>query len=272
MGCIDLHVHTSASDGTLAPRQVVALAASVGVRFLGVADHDSTEGIAEAIEAAASLPVEIVPAVEINAEYARTELHILGYYVDVNAPGLQRILSRLRDGRVQRARAMVDRLGALGLGIEWERVSALAGDGAVGRPHVAQALVEKGHADTVEQAFHRYIGRGRPGYVGRFKLSPPRAIEAIRAAGGLPVLAHPLSLMGVVPDLARAGLAGLEAYYTGYSGQETHLLLELATKYGLLVTGGSDFHGLDVMPNAVLGGVDIPLSVIQELKRAAAQI
>ena len=272
MGRVDLHVHTTASDGALTPTLVVELAAQSGVEVLGIADHDSTDGIADAQDAAMHLGVQVVPAVEINAEFARSELHVLGYYLDPAHERLQETLRSLRDGRLRRAHGMVAALNSMGLGVEWDRVAQLAGAGsAVGRPHVAQAMVERGHVDTVEEAFAQHIGRGRPAYVERVKLRPDEAVRLVREAGGLPVLAHPLRLMDVVPELMASGLAGIEAYYTGYTPKETALLLSLAAKHGLLVTGGSDFHGGGVLPGSRLGGVPVPSSVALKLEAAAGQ-
>ena len=268
MGQVDLHVHTNASDGYYAPRQVVEMALQLGMRVLAIADHDSTDGVAEAQEAADSTPLEIVPAVEINAEFARTELHILGYYIDCQSPWLQDMLQRLRDGRLSRAQQMVKRLARIGLPLSWERVAAIAGEGsAIGRPHVAQAMLERGYVSSVQEAFFRYIGRGGPAYVERFKLSPVEAVRLVHKVGGIPVLAHPLGIMDVVPELLPAGLAGLEAFYCGYSEEETRLVLAQAAKYRLLITGGSDFHGGGIMPETQLGSVNVPLSVVGELKR-----
>lgn len=270
MGQIDLHIHTTASDGCHTPREVVEMAADLGLWTIAITDHDSTEGVAEAERAARSLPLEVIHGVEINADFARSELHILGYYLDCEFPELQDALLKLRTARRQRAARMIDRLAALGLPLERERVAEIAGEGsAIGRPHVAQAMVERGYVDSVEEAFARYIGRGGPAHVERFKLSPLEALRLIRQAGGLPVLAHPLQLMDLVPELAAEGLAGLEAYYTGYTEAETRLLLDLARKHNLLVTGGSDFHGAGVVPEARLGGVEVPLGVVERLRRAA---
>ena len=272
MGFVDLHVHTTASDGSLSPTQVVELGASIGLRVLSIADHDSTGGIAEAQATATRLPIEVIPSVEINAEFAHSELHVLGYYVDPACRPLQRMLRKLREGRRSRAQGMVAALGLMGMRLEWDRVAQLAGVGsALGRPHVAQAMVERGYVGSVDEAFAQHIGRGRPAYVERFKLRPEETVKLIREARGLPVLAHPLRIMDIVPELVGYGLVGLEAYYTGYSQAETDLLLRLAAKHGLLVTGGSDFHGGDVLPGARLGGAPVPLSVVCELEAAAAE-
>jgi len=270
MGRVDLHVHTTASDGVHSPRQVVEMSARLGLRAIAIADHDTTAGVHEAQQAAAASTLEAIAAVEINAEFGHTELHVLGYYVDLDSERLQGVLSHLREGRYQRAQTMVKRLAALGLPLDWERVLEIAGEGsAVGRPHVAQALVERGYAASTADAFARYIGKGGPAHVERFKLTPVQAIALIREARGVAVLAHPLQLMDVVPELVGAGLAGLEAYYPGYSARETGFLLELAARYGVLVTGGSDFHGGGVLPESRLGEIEVPEGTLEALQRAA---
>lgn len=243
------------------------MASRLGLRVIAIADHDSTDGIAEAQEAAYGTSLEVVPAVEINVDYGRLELHILGYYLDPTSVELQVALAQLRAGRQDRARQMVERLAHLGLPLSWERVAAIAGEGtAIGRPHVAQALLESGYVGSIQEAFTSYIGHGGPAYVERFKLSPAEAISLIRRAGGVPVLAHPLMLMDVVPQLVPQGLAGIEVYYTGYTEEERALLLAVADRYSLLATGGSDFHGPDVLPDNLLGGVEVPWSVVEKLK------
>jgi len=268
MGQVDLHVHTTASDGYYSPRQVVEMAVELGIRVLAIADHDSTDGVAEAQRAAEATSLEVIPAVEINAEFARTELHVLGYYVDYQSPWLQSVLGRLRDSRLARAQQMVRKLTAIGFPLAWGQVAEIAGEGsAIGRPHIAQAMLERGYVNSIEEAFLRYIGRGGPAYMERFKLTPAEAVRLIRKVGGVPVLAHPLGVMDVIPDLVRVGLAGLEAYYSGYSAEETQFLLAQATRYRLLVTGGSDFHGGSVMPEIQLGSVDVPPSVVEELNK-----
>ena len=242
------------------------MALGLHLRVIAIADHDSTDGVAEAQESARDTSLEVVPAVEINVDYGRLELHILGYYLDPTSAELQVALAQLRAGRQDRARQMVERLAHLGLPLSWERVAAIAGEGtAIGRPHVAQALLECGYVGSIQEAFTSYIGHGGPAYVERFKLSPAEAISLVRRARGVPVLAHPLTLMDVVPQLVRQGLAGIEVYYTGYTDEERALLLAVATKYGLLVTGGSDFHGYEIAPNNILGGVRVPRACLTTL-------
>jgi len=160
---------------------------------------------------------------------------------------------------------MVAKLSRMGLPLDWDRVREIAGEAAVGRPHIARAMLEKGYISSIEEAFHWYISRNGPAYAERYKLSPAEAVQTILAADGLPVLAHPLQVSHLVPDLARNGLVGLEAYYPGYTSDDTRFLLDLAAKYGLIVTGGSDFHGENVLPGNELGGIMVPQVVVENL-------
>src|SRR3989441_12972493 len=187
---IDLHTHTTASDGLLAPEPLVALAHDAGVGVLAVADHDSTESVDPAITAGAGVGIDIIPAVEINTDVHESEIHILGYYIDHHQPWLQEFLGRLRDGRLNRAAKMVEKLNAMGIRLDFARVRALA-QGAVGRPHVARALVEAGVVGSTKGAFGKNLGRNGPAYVERTKLSPPEAVQGIQRAGGVPLPAHP---------------------------------------------------------------------------------
>lgn len=283
MNVIDLHCHTTASDGRLAPAALVHLAAEVGLRTIGIADHDTTAGLDEAMATGTACGVEVVPAVELSCDVPEGELHMLGYYPDYHDPSFQAELQRLREGRVGRAEAMVRRLAELGYPVSFQRIQELAGDGAIGRPHVAQALIESGHVATKAEAFDRLIGRQGPAYVERAKLLPTDACRLIRRVGGLPVFAHPfivrpngqpfepLPVEESLPELVAAGLAGLEAYYPRYTQALTSRVLKLARQYQLLVTGGSDFHG-DGNAGGSLGSVYVPpkcLAALQEARRAA---
>ncbi len=279
MNFIDLHCHTTASDGKLAPVDLVRLAAELGLRTIGVADHDTTDGIDEALAAGSTYGVEIIPAVELSCDVPEGELHMLGYFPAYHDPAFQTELQRLREGRVGRAEAMAQRLTELGYPVSFQRIQELAGDGAIGRPHVAQALVESGHVASKSEAFDRLIGRNGPAYVERAKLEPADACRLIRRAGGLPVFAHPfiirsdgqalepLPVAESLPELVAAGLAGLEAYYPRYTSALTNRLLKLARHYDLLVTGGSDFHG-DGNAGGSLGSVYVPPKCLAALREA----
>lgn len=269
---IDLHAHTTASDGLLEPAALVAAAREAGVGVLGVADHDSTEGVAPAVAEGRRLGVDVIPAVELNTDVPGTEVHILGYFIDHRLEWLQSLLLRLRDGRLHRAERMVEKLTALGLPIEMERVLAFAGQGAVGRPHVARALLEAGHIQETAEAFARYIGRNGPAYVERLKVTPTQAVEIIRGAGGVPVLAHPgwLGDEAMVEELLAAGLEGIEVYYPDHTPAMVEHYLAVARAHNLLVTGGTDFHGGDLATRVGLGSQYVPPEAVDRL-RARAQ-
>lgn len=273
-GKIDLHLHTTVSDGRLPPTELVRLAHRNGVTRLAVTDHDTTDGLAEAEAEAARLGMELIAGIELSADVPGSEVHVLGYFLDYQQPAFQRELARFRAGRVDRARGMVDRLAALGKSISWQRVRELAGEGSVGRPHIAQALLEAGHVTSITEAFDLYIGRNGPAYVERAKLTPVEAIALIHSVGGMAVVAHPRETEGtleMVPELAAAGLDGIEVYYYhDYGPGSIEELLDLAARYDLVPTGGSDFHGFpmggDVVANEP-GSVDIPPEVVDRLRQ-----
>ena len=269
---VDLHVHTTASDGRLTPAETVGLAIQRGLRVLAITDHDSTGGVDAAVEAAGA-GLEVLAGVEINTDTAQGETHMLGYLLDHRNTGLQARLTDRRRARFERGRTMVSKLDALGLAISWERVQEIAGadeGGAVGRPHVARALEERGYVKSPQEAFERYLGRGGPAYVEYEKLTPEEAIAMIRAAGGLAVLAHPSTIEGLdrfLRSLIDAGLEGLECYYGQYPEETVLGLVALADRLGLVATGGSDYHGSEqVTYNATLGGTSVPASVVDALR------
>jgi predicted metal-dependent phosphoesterase TrpH len=278
----DLHAHTTASDGTFKPAELVAEAQRVRLDVLAITDHDSTEGIAPALEANRGGRLRIIPGIEINCDVPDGEVHVLGYFNQVPGAGIQTLLTRLREGRYERARGMAAKMTALGMPVSFARVEELAGGGSLGRPHVARAIVEAGHAATIGEAFERYIGRQGPAYVERLKLSPAEAAQAIRQSSGLPVLAHPYAFdqygtllksvdpATLVPGLVKAGLRGIEAYYYRYPTHAIGALQKLAAQYHLLVTGGSDFHG-SVKPNQGLGSVFVPWEAAEALMAAVGQ-
>lgn len=279
MNQVDLHIHTTASDGSLTPTQLVSRAARLALRVIAVTDHDTTAGIAEAQAASQIHGVEVIPGVEINTDVPHAEVHVLGYFIDPGHAELNEQLARIREGRVGRARKMADVLTNMGAPVRFERILEIAGEGSVGRPHVAQALVEAGHAHGYQDAFERFIGRNSPAYVERVKFTPIEACALIRRAGGLPVLAHPvffdkygaiksaIDLDELLPQMISAGLRGLEAYYPNYDAITSEYLLGIARRYGLLVTGGTDYHGMRTgQPD--LGGIYVPMKVVRRLREA----
>jgi predicted metal-dependent phosphoesterase TrpH len=266
---VDLHLHTTASDGVHSPEDIVAKAAARGLEIISICDHDTVEGVGPALAAAADYSgLTLIPGVEVSTDFQKGEVHVLGYYIDHNHSGFNRTLKTMRQSRVERARAMVKKLVELGIHIEWDRVRELAGGGSIGRPHIAQALLEKGHIVTIGDAFYNYLGRGRPAYVERIKMSPREAVALILDAGGLPVLAHPMTIdepEAIISSLAAAGLVGLEAYYGGSSPGQIESLVQTAAKLGLIATGGSDYHGLDDNNETPIGGVPVPMKAALKL-------
>lgn len=280
MNEVDLHSHTTASDGAYRPADLVQLALQRGLKVLGITDHDSMQGIPEATQAAESTPLAIVPGVEINTDVNGVEVHVLGYYFfGYEHPRLIETLARLRENRLDRAEQIVTKLNMLGLQLDFNRVLDLAAGGAVGRPHIAQAMIERGFVNSTAEAFDRYLASGRPAYVPRFRVTPVEATRLIAETGGVAALAHPLSIgaaanMGqidlpvVLPELKAAGLAGLETYYTGYSAENIKTLLGYCDRFDLIPTGGSDFHGGGVLTISDLGTVPVPPEVVERLRDA----
>ena len=265
----DLHLHSTVSDGRLTPAALVRLAAEKGLSVIAITDHDSVGGIDEAIVAAQPFPaLKVIPGVELNTDIANGEVHILGYFIDHQSQELKQTLYSLRQSRSQRARQMIAKLDKLGIHVDWERVKQIAGDGSIGRPHIALAMQEQGYISHLQEAFNKYIGRRGPAYVERKRLTPVAAVQLVVRGGGLPVLAHPASLEHLdelLEQLKRAGLVGLEAYYNGYSQPTIDWLVRIADKYGLIITGGSDFHGLGDDNEAPIGGVDVPWDNVEQL-------
>jgi len=262
MSFIDLHVHSTASDGSYRPAEVVRLAKDAGLQAMALTDHDTTDGLAEAVAAGAELGVEVIPGVEISAQFTDDTMHILGYCIDYQSGKLAERLAVLKLARKERNPKIVAKLNALGLAINMEQVERLSGGGQVGRPHIARALLESGYVSSMQQAFDIFLGYGGKAYVGKFRFPPAEAMEMIREAGGVPVLAHPftlglgsaMALKEVLLDLKAQGLAGIETFYAEHTPEQEALYLKLAQELGLLVTGGSDFHGLN-KPEIGLGNI-----------------
>lgn len=273
-GKIDLHAHTTASDGVLSPTELIEHALQRGLELLAVTDHDSTEGVHEAMVRAAGTRLEVWPGVEISTDAAESEVHVLGYFVNTTDPEFQAILARLRESRVGRAEQMVAKLTSLGMPLSFERVRQIAGTGAIGRPHVAQAMVEKGYVQSAKDAFTLYLGRNCPAYVERFKLTAEDAVQLLRRAGGMPVLAHPtycagnnprFDLTGYVRNLREAGLVGLECYYADYAPEVVSGLVGIARELDLIPTGGTDFHGRN-QSFVELGEREVPLDTVERMR------
>ncbi|MCI0476052.1 MAG: PHP domain-containing protein [Anaerolineales bacterium] len=267
---VDLHAHSTASDGELTPAALVQYAHERGLSALALTDHDTVDGLDAAIEAARSNALELVPGVELSCDVPKNEVHILGYFIDWRDANFLALLAKFREGRFGRAEKMTKKLTTLGAPITFERVRQIAGDASIGRPHVAQALVEAGHVATVSEAFERFIGRTGPAYVERFRLTPEDAVALILRAGGVPVLAHPREVTQYIEPLVKVGLIGLEALYGMYDEATRADLVRRAKQYDLIVTGGSDFHGLNRMAYLNdLGEVQVPFEVVEQLRERA---
>ena len=271
----DLHTHSTFSDGVLSPTKLIDLAYRRGVRIMALTDHDTIEGLPEALAASARYPdLTLIPGVEISTDVPGNEVHVVGHFIDWQNQEFQRRLQHMRQSRLGRARKMVDKLTALGKPITWERVQSFAGEGAVGRPHVARALVEAGHVATFNEAFDLYINRNGPAYVERERLTPTQAVEIIATVDGLPTLAHPRELDQLdelLSQLKAVGLTGMEAYYQDYSPEEVERLRAVADRFALIPLGGSDYHGLGGPQEREPGDIPLPDEPIERLLALARE-
>jgi predicted metal-dependent phosphoesterase TrpH len=284
---VDLHTHSTYSDGSDAPADLVAAAVAAGVRVLGLTDHDTIAGLAETAAAAERAGIDFLPGVEISSSLpldtaqpgTRLPIHLLGYAFDPTNRELRETLAAYALARSIRIGQMIERVnraiaerGGPADAVIAQRVIDLAGSGSIGRPHLAQALVEAGQATSVADAFDRWLGRGKPGYVRRAPVDTLETIALIRRAGGVPVLAHPLEygdLEALLPRLVAAGLLGMETDYGDYDAAERAELHRLADRFGLIASGGSDYHGLAVKPDRPLGMAPVPLDAAERLRAAA---
>jgi len=262
---IDLHIHSTASDGTLTPSEILVLAQNLNLGAIAITDHDTLDGSKDALSFGIPPSVKFLTGVEISSEppppFSPTgSFHILGYAVDVDHPDLNHTLSILRDSRKRRNPQILKLLSRLGIEIELDEVRNLAGDSQLGRPHIAQLMVEKGYVQSIDAAFDEYLGNGKPAYVDRFRFECEETIKAILNAGGIPVLAHPL-LLGIkendilenlIAVLTEIGLRGIEVYYPEHTKNFVAYYSRLASRYNLLITGGTDFHG-DIKPEIKMG-------------------
>jgi predicted metal-dependent phosphoesterase TrpH len=272
---VDLHLHSTASDGRLSPAELVSKAAAEGLTIIALTDHDTVDGIPAALEAAQAFPtLKLIPGIEISTDVPEGEAHILGYFIDHTDRNLKAALEKMRNSRRERARKIVTKLEKLGCPVDWERVEEIAGGGTIGRPHIAQALLERGHIDAFQEAFEKYIDHGGPAYVEREKVTPSGAVKLVVQAGGLPVLAHPLTIPEpeqLAIKLKAVGLIGIEAYYAKYTAEDVQRLAAIADRHKLVATGGSDFHGIDSDAHGPIGGVEIPEKSVERLLALARQ-
>jgi predicted metal-dependent phosphoesterase TrpH len=277
---IDLHSHTTHSDGSATPRELLTQARAAGASAIAITDHDTVTGLKEGRAAAAELGIELIDGIEISAEYSPGTMHILGYFINADSANLNAALVGLREARERRNPQIAERLQSLGLAIAYEEVERLAGNEVVGRPHFARLLVERGHATSIQDAFDRFLGKGAAAYVEKARLSPADSIALIHEAGGVAVLAHPYQLKQasleeaerLIVELVALGLDGVEAVYSRHSQEERAAYASMAQRHGLLVTGGSDYHGTYKPDIAIVrgkGDLAVPYELLDELRRRA---
>ena len=280
-GVIDLHTHTTHSDGSASPEELIGAARLNGARAVAITDHDTVGSFASARAASERFAIEFVPGIEISAEFSSGTMHILGYCVDETSERLTDKLDELKQARERRNPRIASRLQSLGLDIGYDEVAQLAGNEIVGRPHFARLMVEKGYVGSIQEAFDRFLKKGAAAYVAKARLSPADSIALIRAAGGVAVLAHPYQLKlssfeqvdELVAQLAEFGLDGIEAIYSRHSPAERVFYSEIAARHNLLVTGGSDYHGSykpDISLVTGLGDLEVPYALLEAVKARAA--
>jgi predicted metal-dependent phosphoesterase TrpH len=274
---IDLHTHTTFSDGSQSPTELVEEAAAKGLTAVAVTDHDTVDGLSEALAAGDRFGVDVIPGVEINCEHDRVTMDVLGYFLaGVPTDELRRELAELRAYRDERNARILERLSGLGLPLDPDELAAAAENGAVGRPHIGEAMVRRGYVSSIGEAFDLYLRRGAPAWVDRRRLALARGVKLLRASGALPVLAHPgiirtdaAGLARIVREAARGGMAGIECYYPLHDEETVRRCLALAESCALVPTGGSDYHGT-VKPQARLGiasaGAPVPDHVLTDLR------
>ena len=284
---IDLHIHTTASDGSFTPAEILDHAQKLNLAAIAITDHDSIDGSREALRIGIPPSFNFLTGVEISAAHppffpGSGSFHILGYDIHLDNRDLNQALSKLQDARKNRNPAILKRLNKLGFGISLDEVKQEVGEGQLGRPHIAYAMVKKGFAASIDEAFDKYLGPHGPAYVDKYRIECEQAIHTIRAAGGVPVLAHPAllniendqKLDTLLQNLMKIGLAGIEVYYPGHSPQQIRQYTELARKYGLLITGGTDFHGTitpQIKMGSGKGSLFIPYLLYEKLLGAQAQ-
>jgi predicted metal-dependent phosphoesterase TrpH len=277
---VDLHAHSTASDGSLAPGELIGYALRKKAAALALTDHDTLEGLEEALQAGEALGLEVIPGLEISAEYSRGTMHILGYYIDRTHSGLNQDLNILQEARKTRNPRIIGKLQALGFPVAWEEIDSQV-TGQIGRPHIAQILLKRGLVSSLDEAFQKYLTKGASAYVDKFRFSPDKAIDMIQKAGGIAVLAHPFSLncpslkdlYDLVKELKDCGLQGMEVLYPKHTEEQTRDYFSLVKELKLLYTGGSDFHGNNKENTDLLtgrGDLRVPYSIVEDLKSCRA--
>lgn len=256
---IDLHCHSTFSDGSLTPGELVRAAEEAELSALALTDHDTLSGLPDFLKSARKSPLRAIPGIELSAEFSPGTMHILGYFMDLDNKALLEAIEAVQGGRNYRNRKIWKRINELGYKLDWERIEEKAGSDVVGRPHFAQALIEAGYFKGKQEVFDKLLAKGKPGYVNRFRLTPQKCIELIRNAGGVVVLAHPVTLKlsdpklkELVAELAGLGLQGIEVFYPEHDRSKMDKYAALAREYELVATGGTDFHG-KITPHLSLG-------------------
>lgn len=265
----DLHIHTFYSDSTSSPKEIVEEAIQGGLHCIAITDHDTVEGIKPALEAAKDFDLEVIPGVELSSEMNGKDVHVLGYMINYEDQNLIECLKTMQASRIERMEKMIKKLESLGIrGIDLDEVCALVKSDAVGRPHLAMTLLEKGKVSSIKAAFDQYLADGAPAYVPKFKQTTIEAVDLIKKAGGLAVLAHPMvtNVDEMIPELAREGLDGIEVYYPNNTNAVTKFYEGIAKKHDLVMTGGSDAHG-KTKKHTYVGKVKIPYEIIAAMKK-----
>lgn len=272
MRLIDLHTHTTASDGVLSPQQLVRFAKDCNISVLAVTDHDTLEGLPVAMAEASRVGLQVVAGVEITAHVGDLEVHILGHFIDPDDNRLAEFLASSRNDRIERAHRMIEKFWALGLPLDADEVLSLAPGSSVGRPHVAQAMIRRGYVTSMKEAFDRYLTSGKPGYVERSRIPATEVIRTIKEAGGVPSLAHPgqYGRDEIIPSLVQQGLMGLEVYHLEHDIESLFRYERVCLEYGLLAVGGSDYHGTPGLRSSGLGRSAVPEAKFDQLLAAAS--
>jgi predicted metal-dependent phosphoesterase TrpH len=279
MGYVDLHLHTTASDGVMTPSEIVRYAKSKGLQAIAITDHDTIEGLEEGLSEGRKIGFEVIPGIEISAEHSPGSMHLLGFFIDIHHALLNEKLGYLQKARAERNPKIVEKLNRLGIEVTYEEVLKASGGGQVGRPHIAQVLFEKGYVRSFQEAFERFLGKGAQAYVEKFRFSPKESIHFIREAKGIAVLAHPNTLKmngyseleNLVLQLIKEGLKGIEVYYPEHNVLEVAKYKALSERHGLLMTGGTDYHGIEKNGLEIgigRGEMKLPYSIVEELKSA----
>jgi predicted metal-dependent phosphoesterase TrpH len=281
-GYIDLHLHTTASDGVMRPSEIVKYAKLKGLQAIAITDHDTIGGLEEGVSEGDRINFEVIPGIEISAEHSPGSMHLLGFFLNIHHPLLKERLEYLQKARAERNPKIVERLNRLGVELTYEEVLKVSGGGQVGRPHFAQVLLEKNYVRSYQEAFERFLKKGAPAYVDKFRFTAREAIHFVKEVGGIAVLAHPntlhmngyTELENLILRLVEEGLKGIEVYYPEHSRSEVAQYKILAERHGLLITGGTDYHGIEKNGLDIgvgRGDMKLPYSMVEELKAARNQ-